>query len=64
MQYRVRVGTGCVYQQGNEIYSEGEEEKVVVVNLAYLGQHVPAVRDRLKRAGIRLGHLLNGTLGQ
>ena len=29
-----------------------------------LEQHVPFVRDRLKRAGIRLGHLLNMTLGQ
>jgi hypothetical protein len=35
-----------------------------VVNTAYLEQHVPFVRDRLKRAGIRLAHLLNTTLGQ
>jgi len=62
--YCVRVGTKCVYQQGNETYSEGEEEKVVVVNLAYLEQHVPIVRARLRRAGIRLGHVLNGALGQ
>jgi len=64
VQYCVWVGTKCVYQQGNETYSEGEDEKVVVVNAAYLEQHVPFVRDRLKRAGIRLGHLLNMTLGQ
>jgi len=64
VQYCVRVGTKCVYQQGNETYSEGEEEKVVVVNLAYLEQHVPIVRARLRRAGIRLGHVLNGALGQ
>ena len=42
---------------------EGEDEKAVV-NVAYLEQHVPFVRDRLKRAGIRLAHLLNSTLGQ
>ena len=64
VQYCVRVGTKCVYQQGNETFAEGEEEKVVVVNVAYLEQHVPFVRDRLKRAGIRLAHLLNSTLGQ
>jgi len=43
----------------------GEDEKVVVVvNVAYLEQHVAFVRDRLKRAGIRLAHVLNTTLGQ
>jgi hypothetical protein len=62
--YCVRVGTKCVYQKGNETYSVGEEEKVVLVNLAYLEQHVPFVRDRLKKAGIRLANLLNTTLGQ
>jgi len=64
VQYCVRVGTKCFYQQGNETFSEGEDEKVVVVNAAYLELHVPFVRDRLKRAGIRLGHMLNTTLGQ
>jgi S1/P1 Nuclease len=64
VQYCVRVGAKCFYQQGNETFSEGEDEKVVIVNAAYLELHVPFVRDRLKRAGIRLGHLLNTTLGQ
>jgi len=64
VQYCVRVGTKCFYQQGNETFSEGEEEKVVIVDAAYLEQHVPFVRDRLKRAGIRLADLLNRTLGQ
>jgi len=39
VQYCIHIGTKCVYQHGNETYSEGEEEKVVVVNLAYLEQH-------------------------
>ena len=64
VQYCVRVGVKCFYQQGNETFSEGEEEKVVIVDAAYLEQHVPFVRDRLKRAGIRLADLLNRTLGQ
>jgi len=64
VQYCVRVGSKCVYQQGNETFSEGEDEKVVIVNIAYLEQHVPFVRDRLKRAGVRLADLLNRTLGQ
>jgi len=43
---------------------EGEDEKVSIVNSEYLEQHVPFVRDRLKRAGVRLADLLNRTLGQ
>ena len=63
--YGVRVGAKCIYQQGNETFTVGEDEKVVVVvNVAYLEQHVAFVRDRLKRAGIRLAHVLNTTLGQ
>ena len=53
-----------LFRQGNETYSEREEEKVVVVNMAYLEQHVPLVRGRLKRAGVRLADVLNRTLGQ
>ena len=34
------------------------------MNIAYLEQQVPFVPDRLKHAGIQLGHLLNTTLGQ
>ena len=64
VQYCVRVGSKCVYQQGNETFSEGEDEKLVIVNAAYLEAHVPFVRDRLRRAGIRLAHLLNTSLGQ
>jgi len=60
----VRLRSKGVYQQRNETFSEGEDEKVVIVNIAYLEQHVPFVRDRLKRAGVRLADLLNRTLGQ
>jgi len=30
VQYCVRVVTKCVYQPGNETFSEGEDEKVVI----------------------------------
>ena len=36
-------------------FSESDEEKLWVVDAAYLEQHVRFVRDPLKRAGIRLG---------
>jgi len=62
--YCVRIGDKCVYRQGNETFADGEEEKVVRVDAAYLELHVPVIRDRLKRAGVRLAHPLNTTLGQ
>jgi hypothetical protein len=62
--YCVLISTRRVYQKGNETYSEGEEEKVVVVDVAYLELHAPLVRNRLQRVGIRLANLLNTLLGQ
>jgi len=41
--YCVRVGTRCIYQQGNDTVTVGEDEKVE--------QHVPFVRDRLSGLG-------------
>jgi hypothetical protein len=35
-----------------------------MVEAVYLQTHAPIVADRLKRAGIRLGHLLNLSVGQ
>jgi len=62
--YCVHSGSKCIYKQGQETFTEGEEEKAVKVDAAYLEAQVPAVRGRLKRAGIRLAHLLNSLLGQ
>ena len=42
----------------------GGPEKVVVVDDAYLDRNAPIVAERLKRAGVRLGHLLNTSLGK
>ena len=64
VQSCVRAETKCVYDQGRDIFTLGEEEKVVKVDAVYLEQHIPFVCDRLNRAGIRLGNLLNTTLGQ
>jgi hypothetical protein len=60
----VHSGSKCIYKQGQDTYTEGEEEKVVKVDATYLEAQVPAVRDRLKKAGIRLANLLNSLLGQ
>jgi nuclease S1 len=62
--YCVRVGNKGLYEAGNEQFDTGETEKTVTVDANYLATHGPIVADRLKRAGIRLGHLLNTSLGQ
>lgn len=63
-EYCVIVGNRCVYEAGNETYDTGETEKVVVVDDAHLERQEPIVTERLKRAGVRLAHLLNTTLGK
>jgi hypothetical protein len=49
VQYCVRAGTKCVYDQGRETFIPGEEEKVVRIDAAYLELHVSFVRDRARR---------------
>jgi hypothetical protein len=41
----------------------GEPEKVAVVDRLYIETHALTVRDRLVKAGVRLGGLLNKALG-
>jgi hypothetical protein len=41
----------------------GEPEKVVVIDRSNVEINTPTVRDRLVKAGIRLGALLNQALG-
>jgi hypothetical protein len=62
--YCVRAGNKCIYEVGNETFENGETQKTVTVDAAYLAAHAPTVADRLKRAGVRLAHLLNNSFGQ
>lgn len=64
VRYCVRVGTTCRYTKDRVVYEEGQPEKTVAVTTAYLDAHGPIIADRLKRAGVRLGHLLNEALGK
>ena len=61
--YCVMVGDACQYEANNREFDEGEPEKVVQVNDAYLGMHAPVVRERIAMAGVRLAGLLNRALG-
>jgi hypothetical protein len=64
VQYCVREGAACAYAPGNLEFSQGETEKVVVVNKVYISANAPAVAMRLKQAGVRLGQMLNTSLGK
>jgi hypothetical protein len=39
-------------------------ERVVPIDAAYIRANAPVVATRLKQAGVRLGAMLNGSLGQ
>jgi hypothetical protein len=53
---------GCWYAADNARPDEREPQKTVVVDRAYIDTHTPVVRDRLVKAGVRLGGLLNRAL--
>jgi hypothetical protein len=42
----------------------GEAEKTVTMDPAYVAMSTPVIRDRLKRAGVRLAHLLDEGLAE
>jgi hypothetical protein len=64
VQYCVVVGNKCVYAANNEAFEEGETEKVVLVDAAYLEANGPIVAKRLRQAGVRLATMLNATIGK
>ena len=61
--YCVMVDDTCQYAAGNRASSEGEPERVVVVDDSYLDRHAPIARERIAKAGVRLAGLLKRALG-
>lgn len=53
----------CCYEADNVALDPGEAEKTVTIDTAYVATSSPIIRERLKRAGVRLTHLLDETLG-
>jgi len=60
--YCVKTTDLCAYEAGNVALDVGEAEKTVTIDAAYVAMSTPIIRDRLKRAGVRLGHLLDEAL--
>lgn len=63
-RYCVREGGACSYDEGNEVLDQDEEHKAITVDTAYIETNGPVVRDRLRRAGVRLAHALDQSLGK
>ncbi len=61
VQYCIQKEGACWYATDQQQY-RGGAQRVVVVDDAYLDAQAAAVRDRLKRAGVRLGAILNTAL--
>jgi hypothetical protein len=57
------VGDACQYEADNREFDDGEPEKVVLADAAYLDMHAPIARERIAIAGVRLAGLLNRALG-
>jgi len=60
VEYCVQVGPTCQYATDNPTFEAGETKRTVTVNEHYIATHTPTVRRRLLKAGMRLGHVLNG----
>jgi hypothetical protein len=60
--YCVPEDGGCSYAPGNVELDQGEPKREVVIDGAYVAAATPIIRDRIKRAGVRLAHLLDQAL--
>jgi hypothetical protein len=61
VQYCIQKEGACWYANDQQEY-RGGAQRVVSVDDAYLDTQAATVRDRIKRAGVRLGAILNTAL--
>jgi hypothetical protein len=64
VEYCVQKDHACWYAYDHETFDVNENNRVVIVDDIYVIQHLPMIKQRLTQAGIRLGSLLNQTLGR
>lgn len=57
--YCVQKDGVCQYSAEQKEYVSGQPLRKVVADDAYLSKHAPAVAERIKMAGVRLGAMLN-----
>jgi hypothetical protein len=65
VQYCVMNADGaCWYAADREEWKPGSKKRKVEVGSEYIATHAATVKERVKRAGVRLARLLNEALGQ
>jgi hypothetical protein len=52
-EYCIRQGASCDHQSGK-----------VKIDAAYVAMNTPVIREQLQKAGVRLAHMLDATLGK
>jgi hypothetical protein len=57
--YCLRKAGACWYSADKPLFAEGDAQRTLIVDEAYLDRARPIVEDRLRRAGIRLAGALN-----
>lgn len=62
VQYCILNGKTCQYDQDRVTYTNGSDKKILNLTGDYEDLHAQTMRLQLKRAGVRLGHMLNKTL--
>lgn len=60
--YCVRKRHECWYDEGNKKLHESDEPKVIQMTDSYLKLWAPVVEQRIKKAGVRLAHILDQLL--
>jgi hypothetical protein len=59
VEYCVKVGASCNYSNALTTLGQNDEERTVVADQAYREKFAPVAEDRVRKAGLRLAHLLN-----
>ncbi|WP_370306544.1 S1/P1 nuclease [Sphingobium abikonense] len=62
VQYCVMAGNSCQYSSTDPVLADGGTEKKVVIDAAYLNQFKDVAGERVRKAGIRLAHIVNSAL--
>ena len=63
-QYCVHEQGACFYQQGNETLEPDEPPKQVLLDPAYIEANSPIIQEQMKKAGVRLAHVLDQALAK
>lgn len=62
VMYCIEVGDSCQYSQDRVVYKQGQPKRSVNIRQDYRDAFKDIAQERVRRAGFRLGHLINQAL--